>query len=145
VKTEREVSAGGVLVRRTPSGPEVLLASRRVRSGDLVWGLPKGLVEGGERPEDTALREVEEETGWGGEIRDDLGQIEYWYVRREVRVHKTVRFFLMEATHGDTGRRDHEMEDVRWFPLEDGAEVIGFEGERDTVRRAAEAVAAWDR
>lgn len=143
MRTEREVSAGGVLVRRTSTGSEVLLASRRVRSGDLVWGLPKGLVEGDERPEDAARREVVEETGWAGEIREDLGEIDYWYVRRDVRVHKVVRFFLMEATGGDVTLRDHEMEEVRWFPLAEAADVVGFEGERDTVRRAAEAVASW--
>lgn len=145
MRTEWEVSAGGVLVRRTASGPQVLLASRRVRSGDLVWGLPKGLVERGEGPEDTARREVAEETGWQGTVRADLGEIEYWYVRSGVRVHKVVRFFLMEATEGDESLRDHEMEEVRWFPLSEAAEAIAFEGERDTVRRAAEIVGAEGR
>lgn len=144
MKTRREVSAGGVLVRAGRSGTEVLLASRRVRSGDLVWGLPKGLVEEGERPEDAARREVLEETGWEGEIRGDLGEIEYWYVWAGTRVHKVVRFFLMEATRGDESLRDHEMEEVRWFPLGEAPDVVGFESERDVVRRAAEARDAPD-
>jgi 8-oxo-dGTP pyrophosphatase MutT (NUDIX family) len=140
VRAEREVSAGGVLVRRSAGGAEVLLASRRVRSGRLAWGLPKGLVEGDERPEETARREVLEETGWAGEILEDLGEIDYWYVRGGVRVHKVVRFFLMEATEGDESLRDREMEEVRWFSLEEAPAVVGFEGERATVRRAAEAL-----
>jgi 8-oxo-dGTP pyrophosphatase MutT (NUDIX family) len=139
MRTRTEVSAGGVLVRAGPSGPEVLLASRRVRSGDLVWGLPKGLVEEGERPEEAARREVHEETGWEGDIRADLGEIEYWYVWAGTRVHKVVRFFLMDATHGDEARRDREMEEVRWFPLPEAPETVGFESEREVVRRAAQA------
>lgn len=142
MRTEREVSAGAVLVRRSPGRTEVLLASRRVRSGQLVWGLPKGLVERDEHPEETARREVLEETGWEGTVLEDLGEIEYWYVRGGVRVHKIVRFFLMAATEGDEALRDREMEEVRWFPLEEAPAIVGFEGERATVRRAGEVVAS---
>ena len=64
-----ETSAGGVVVRREDTGWEVVLTSRRTRRGDLAWGLPKGLVEPGERAEDTAVREVQEETGLVAVIR----------------------------------------------------------------------------
>jgi ADP-ribose pyrophosphatase YjhB (NUDIX family) len=138
VKTRREVSAGGVLLR-PGERDEVLLAARRVRSGDLVWGLPKGLVEEGEPAEDAALREVREETGWEGRIVGDLGEIEYWYVWAGVRVHKIVRFFLMEAVGGDESLRDHEMEEVAWYPLADAADLVGFRSEREVVVRAAAA------
>jgi 8-oxo-dGTP pyrophosphatase MutT (NUDIX family) len=138
VKTRREVSAGGVLYRRTAAGIEVLLASRRTRSGDLVWGLPKGLVEPGESPEETATREVQEETGFEGKLTDDLGEISYWYVWEGIRVRKTVHFFLMEAIGGDASRRDREMEDVAWFPLTEAEEVAGFATEKQVLARARE-------
>jgi 8-oxo-dGTP pyrophosphatase MutT (NUDIX family) len=138
VKTRREVSAGGVLYRRTDDGIEVLLASRRTRSGDLVWGLPKGLVEPGESPEETAVREVQEETGFDGKLVDDLGEISYWYVWEGVRVRKTVHFFLMEAIGGDASRRDREMEEVAWFPLAEGEEAAGFASEKQVISRARE-------
>lgn len=141
MKTRREVSAGGVLVRDAGGGPEVLLAARRTRSGDLVWGLPKGLVEPGESPEDAALREVREETGYQGRLRAPLGDISYWYVWGGVRVRKTVHFFLMDVSGGDASLRDREMEDVAWYPLEEAAETAGFPSEKDVLRRAADALA----
>ncbi|HEX2030442.1 MAG TPA: NUDIX domain-containing protein [Actinomycetota bacterium] len=138
MKTRRQVSAGGVLVRRGQGGPEVLLASRRTRRGDLVWGLPKGLVEAEETPEEAAVREVREETGWTGTIRQPLGDVSYWFVWGGSRIRKTVHFFLMDAA-GEAGPRDHEMEEVAWFPLVEAADVAGFDSEKDVIRRAADA------
>jgi 8-oxo-dGTP pyrophosphatase MutT (NUDIX family) len=138
VKTERQTSAGGVLVRRGESGDEVLLASRRTRRGDLVWGLPKGLVERGESPEETAVREVREETGYHGRVRDRLGDVSYWFVWEGTRIRKTVHFFLMDDTGAEPGDRDREMEDVRWFPLDEAADVAGFDSEKDIIRTASE-------
>jgi 8-oxo-dGTP pyrophosphatase MutT (NUDIX family) len=140
VKTRRQVSSGGVLVRDGVHGPEVLLASRRTRKGDLVWGLPKGLVEEGESPEATAAREVLEETGYRGEIRAPLGEVSYWFVWEGTRIRKTVHFFLMHATGEEQAPRDHEMEEVRWFPLDEATEVAGFPSEKEIIRKAVEEV-----
>jgi 8-oxo-dGTP pyrophosphatase MutT (NUDIX family) len=140
MRTRRQVSAGGVLVRTGPHGFEVLLASRRTRRGDLVWGLPKGLVEEGEAPEDAAIREVREETGHRGTIRGPLGDVSYWFVWEGTRIHKTVHFFLMDADDEPPGPRDREMEEVRWFPLEEAADVAGFDSEKKVILEAAGAV-----
>ena len=140
MRTERQVSAGGVVVRETGgSRVEVLLASRRVRSGALLWGLPKGFVEEGETPDRTAVREVREETGWRATVREPLGEIDYWFVWEGSRVHKIVHFFLMDAEE-DTGDRDHEMEEVSWFPLEEALERAGYQTEREVLERAAAAL-----
>ncbi len=141
MKTRREVSAGGVLLRDGERGPEVCLASRRTRAGRLVWGLPKGIVEEGESPEDAATREVREETGYLGDVRTPLGDVSYWYVWQGTRVRKTVHFFLMDAAGEEAGERDHEMEEVAWFPLEEARDIAGFDSEKDVLRRAAEAAA----
>ncbi len=137
--TTREVSAGGVVYRRTEDGDiEVVLASRRTRRGDLAWGLAKGGIEAGESKEEAALREVREETGLVAEIEADLGDTKYMYVWEDVRIRKTVHFFLMRCVGGDVGDRDDEMEEIRWFPLERALKRSAYRGERDVLARAAE-------
>jgi 8-oxo-dGTP pyrophosphatase MutT (NUDIX family) len=140
VKTRNEVSAGGVVFRRSPH-LELALASRRTQRGDLAWGLPKGLVESGEEAAETAVREVREETGLEARIERSLGDITYWYVWEGQRIRKKVTFFLMEATGGDLSLHDHEMEEVRWFPLSEVDRVATYRSEQDVIRRAAEALA----
>jgi 8-oxo-dGTP pyrophosphatase MutT (NUDIX family) len=141
VDTRSEHSAGGVVFRREGDGVELALAARRTRNGDLAWGLPKGIVEPGEDPGDTAVREVREETGLEAEIRSSLGSIRYWYVWDGVRVRKVVDVFLMEATGGDVSLHDHEMEEVRWFPLDEALALASYRTEREALDRAAAALA----
>jgi 8-oxo-dGTP pyrophosphatase MutT (NUDIX family) len=138
IPTTREVSAGGVLYRRGDDGIEVVLASRRTRRGQLAWGLAKGGIERGESKEQAAIREVREETGLTADIEADLGDTRYIYVWDEIRIRKTVHFFLMRHTGGDVDDRDDEMEEIRWFPLERALKRAAYRGERDVLGRAAE-------
>ena len=131
------MSAGGVVYRRSDEGVEVVLAARRTRRGDLAWGLPKGLVEPDETPEQAAVREVREETGLEAEVEVSLGEIRYFYVWEGVRVRKAVHFFLMRATGGDVSQHDDEMEEVRWFPLSVALRRATYKGEREVLQRAA--------
>jgi 8-oxo-dGTP pyrophosphatase MutT (NUDIX family) len=136
--TKREISAGGVVYRRDGDRIEVVLASRRTRRGELAWGLAKGGIEDGESAEDAAVREVREETGLLAEIEAPLGETRYFYVWEDVRIRKTVHFFLMRCTGGDVEDRDDEMEEIRWFPLERALKRAAYRGERDVLGRAAE-------
>ncbi len=141
VRTRFELSAGGVVVRHRKQGWETVLASRRNREGQLVWGLAKGLVEKGEAVEAAAAREVLEETGIPVRVLESLGEISYWFVWDGARVRKVVRFFLMEPKGRATGKRDSEMEEVRWFLLDEAIDVAGYRSEKDVLRRARTAVA----
>jgi 8-oxo-dGTP pyrophosphatase MutT (NUDIX family) len=136
--TKREISAGGVVYRRDGDEIEIVLASRRTRRGELAWGLAKGGIEDNESPEDAAVREVREETGLVAEIEDSLGETRYFYVWEDVRIRKTVHFFLMRHTGGNIDDRDDEMEEIRWFPLERALKRAAYRGERDVLVRAAE-------
>jgi 8-oxo-dGTP pyrophosphatase MutT (NUDIX family) len=138
VPTKREISAGGVVYRREGDQIEVVLASRRTRRGGLAWGLAKGGIEDEESAEDAAVREVREETGLLAEIEASLGETRYFYVWEDVRIRKTVHFFLMRHTGGDVDDRDDEMEEIRWFPLERALKRAAYRGERDVLGRAAE-------
>jgi 8-oxo-dGTP pyrophosphatase MutT (NUDIX family) len=143
----REFSAGGLVYRRRASEVTVVLAARRhPDSGQLVWTIPKGHPEPGESSEATALREVREETGLVATIEARLGDVTYWFVRRDthgpVRVLKRVRFFLMRKVEGRFADRDAEMDAVRWFSLDDAALAAAFEDERALVRRARDLLAS---
>lgn len=144
---EREFSAGGLVCRRVRGEWTVCLAGRRIHPGsDLVWILPKGHVEDGESMEEAARREVREETGLEAEILDRLGDVTYWYARREregkpARIFKRVRFFLMLFQGGRFGDRDEEMDDVRWFSLDRAETMLAYANERALIPRACELLA----
>jgi 8-oxo-dGTP pyrophosphatase MutT (NUDIX family) len=131
-----QVSSGGVLYRRGTLGPEIATIGLK---GGTIWALPKGLVESGENPEQTALREVQEETGLTGRCLGKVGEIEYWFVDREVghRIHKRVHFYLFEHTGGDPNQHDFEVEEVRWMPLIEALTRLTYRSERDTVEKAS--------
>jgi 8-oxo-dGTP pyrophosphatase MutT (NUDIX family) len=138
IPTTREVSSGGVVYRKTDDGIEVVLASRRTRRGQLAWGLAKGGIEEGETKEVAAIREVREETGMTAVIEADLGDTKYMYVWDDIRIRKTVHFFLMRHTGGNVEDRDDEMEEIRWFPLERAIKRAAYRGERDMLVKASE-------
>jgi len=135
--TAREISAGGVLYRRTDEGPEVACI---VLKGGKVLALPKGLIDEGESPEEAASREVEEETGMRGVLEAPLGYIKYGYYdpRRDLRIFKLVHFFLFHYSGGDPRDHDSEVEEVRWIPLREAVRGLSYAGERETARRALE-------
>jgi 8-oxo-dGTP pyrophosphatase MutT (NUDIX family) len=138
IPTTKEVSAGGVVYRRTDDGIEVVLASRRTRRGQLAWGLATGGIEIGETREEAAVREVREETGLTADIEVDLGDTKYMYVWDDIRIRKTVHFFLMRHTGGNVDDRDDEMEEIRWFPLDRAIKRAAYRGERDMLVKASE-------
>jgi 8-oxo-dGTP pyrophosphatase MutT (NUDIX family) len=105
-----------------------------------VWALPKGLIDQGERPEQTALREVAEETGIEARAVTKLGDIRYVYTWAGERVFKVVSFYLFRYSRGRLGEiaPEHRIEvaEARWLPLEDAPEVLAYKGEREMAEKA---------
>ena len=135
VRTVRDVSAGGVIVRQSAQGLEVALVGR---GRPLRWGLPKGGLELGETVERAAVREAQEETGLRVHLLQPLGDIQYWFATRAVRHHKTVHYFLMQAVGGDLKDHDWENDEAAWFPISEALTAMAFPNEVQIVRRAQE-------
>jgi 8-oxo-dGTP pyrophosphatase MutT (NUDIX family) len=150
----REISAGGVVVRDTAEGwlvaviepqrePSLPVTSSKRTSQKVLLALPKGLVDPGEKPEQTAIREVLEETGLVARQVSKLADIKYVYVRTwgdKQRVFKIVTFYLLRY---ESGRIDEispamriEVTRALWIPLQDAARKLAYRGERDVIRRA---------
>jgi 8-oxo-dGTP pyrophosphatase MutT (NUDIX family) len=140
LRTGSATSAGGIVVRFEDGIPSLVIGARRRDRDVYTWTLPKGTPNPGETREQTALREVAEETGLEVRITDQLDSIEYWFIQRGTRIHKTVHYFLMEPVGGDIARHDHEFDDVRWIRFDEAPTVLTFETERALVARAAEIV-----
>jgi 8-oxo-dGTP pyrophosphatase MutT (NUDIX family) len=154
----REISAGGVVVRRVEDGWEMaVIEPQREPPGDeagaigkrksqkVVLALPKGLVDAGEKSEETAIREVREETGLSAAPVAKLRDIKYVYVRTwgdKQRVFKIVSFFLLKYESGRIDEIDSEMRiEVRqalWIPLEGAERKLAYSGEKEVVRLAQE-------
>ena len=157
-RTEILVSAGGVVYRWADGKVETVLCGRHVpvhssgnpapgnsseagsgnATGIVRWSLAKGTPDPGETREETAIREVREETGLEVEIDAPIGSIEYWFAERggNVRFHKTVHFYLMAPKGGDTSQHDPEFDVVQWFPYDQALEAVGYPNEVEVLRKA---------
>jgi 8-oxo-dGTP pyrophosphatase MutT (NUDIX family) len=133
-------SAGGLVIRVESGRPQLVVGIRRRERDRRTTTLPKGTPIAGETLEETALREVGEETGLEVRITAPIGSIAYSFAQRGLRVHKTVHYFLMEPVGGDLARHDHEFEQVLWLDLLEARERLTFETERDLIARAAIAI-----
>lgn len=141
LRTATATSAGGIVVRYRETRPEIVLGARRRPRGGRTWTLPKGTPAPGESVEETARREVTEETGLEVEIVGPLGSIEYSFVKAGTRIEKTVHYFLMQPQGGDLARHDHEFEEVRWVDLDEASTLLTFPTERALLVRATEVIA----
>jgi 8-oxo-dGTP pyrophosphatase MutT (NUDIX family) len=130
---ERQHSAGGIVAR---DGRILLIAT----AGGKRWQLPKGHVEEGEAPEQTAVREVREETGVTGAIRCPLPSIQYTFIERGLRrIRKHVDYYLLDYVEGSEADFDRkEVDGAAWFDWEAGVSRLSHANERRVAERAWE-------
>lgn len=119
------------------------VTSKPKKAQKMLLALPKGLVDPGEKPEQTALREVQEETGLTAAPVTKLGDIKYVYVRAwgdQQRVFKIVSFYLLRYESGEIDdiapAMRIEVKRALWIPLEGAVRQLAYRGEKDMVRRA---------
>jgi 8-oxo-dGTP pyrophosphatase MutT (NUDIX family) len=152
----REFSAGGVVLRKADEEWQIAVIEPqkespatnpvtpgRKKSQKLLLALPKGIVDPGETPDQTAVREVFEETGVKAALIGKLGDTKYVYVRTwgdQERVFKIVSFYLLKYESGQIDDVSPEMrievKQARWIPLADAARLLAYRGEKDIVKRA---------
>lgn len=130
-------SAGGVIFRKTGNTFEVALIAIKEKT---VWTLPKGIIDKGEIPEMTAVREIEEETGLTGRIIDQLGEKSYWFYLKDenLKCKKKVSYFLLEYISGNTDRECFEVDEARWFEISDAINQASYRSDRDILEKAKE-------
>jgi 8-oxo-dGTP pyrophosphatase MutT (NUDIX family) len=135
----REISSGGVLVRRM-RGRWWVAAIRPGGKPPGVWALPKGRDDAGEEAAATAVREVAEETGLAGELQGKLGDVRYVYTWDGERIFKIVSFFLLRHRSGRIdnvpAEHRHEVAEARWLPLDEAPRLLSYRGEKDMAARA---------
>ena len=168
-RIEEPVSAGGVVYRLVDGKVETVLCglifpartdaagdgprsaahgnqdSKKAAQGrgeEVRWSLAKGTPDSGESLEETALREVREETGLEVEIQEPVKSIDYWFAERggEVRYHKTVHFYLMVPVGGDITLHDPEFDLVQWFPSDEALKTLKYANEAEVLRQALELI-----
>jgi 8-oxo-dGTP pyrophosphatase MutT (NUDIX family) len=146
ITTMDQVSAGGVAFRWQDSQPEIAIVSVKPK---LRWQLPKGIVDPGESPQITAVREVREEAGIETDLLKLIETIEYWYrsvkYGKPVRYHKFVHFYLLKYRGGEVTDHDHEVEEARWVSFNEALEMLDFKGEREVVEKAREIIAQLEK
>ena len=136
--TSTEFSAGGVVYRRRGDDYDIVIINR-ARYTD--WSLPKGHIEEGESHEQTAVREVEEETGIKARVVAPLGEIVYFYHRgNKGLTRKTVYHFLMEAESDEFCEPNWEVAEAKWVPLATAHTLLNYANDRQVVARAREAL-----
>ena len=140
----REFSAGGLVVVGLDAqlGQQMAaLIGHLDRRGRMLWSLPKGHIEPGERPEETAVREIAEETGVSGDVLAELGDINYWFSSESGRVHKTVHHYLLRFVGGELSADDHEVGEVAWVPLDELSSRLAHADERRLAEVAVDLIA----
>ena len=135
-----EVSAGGLVIDF--SGTKGLLIGRYDQKDAnrerLLWSLPKGHIEEGETPEEAAIREVAEETGINSEISRELGVIDFWFMAGGKRIHKTVHHYLFKEVGGILKPQESEVDEAKWFPLEEITTLLAYPDEKKLIARSGE-------
>lgn len=142
--SRHDYSAGGVAYRileqdQANQVQVALIATRRHSR----WQLPKGTVEAGESPEQTAVREVAEEAGLETHCQIFLKTIEFGYTdsyrkNPAIAVHKRVDFYLLKVVGGKLSDSSFEVDGVGWFTPEDALNALTFQNERDVLQLAME-------
>lgn len=127
------VSCGGVVIFRG----KILVLYKNFKNRYEGWVLPKGTVEEGESFEETAIREVFEESGAKGEIKEYLGKTEYSFTSGNDTVHKYVHWYLMKGdSYFSKPQKEEYFEDSGYYKYHEAIHLMKFSNERHMIEKA---------
>ncbi len=130
----RREKSCGALVYRSHGGKLELLLIRHRFGGH--WSFPKGHVESGENEEQTALREVREETGLEIELAEGFRQSVEYFPKPYIK--KQVVYFLGRAVSGDVRRQEEEISELRWVDIDEAHRMVPFANDKNLIQQARE-------
>ncbi|MCX8030108.1 MAG: NUDIX hydrolase [Thermodesulfovibrionales bacterium] len=130
-------SSGGVIYRSKDKIIEIALIAIKNKK---IWTIPKGLIDKGETAEETAIREIAEETGLKGEVIKFIGEKSYWFYIKEgnVKCKKTVSYYLLKYIYGELKKQTEEVDEAKWFPLEEAINLVTYRTDQEILMKAKE-------
>ncbi|MCX7940446.1 MAG: NUDIX hydrolase [Endomicrobia bacterium] len=138
-KIKHEFSAGGVVV---DNNQNVLIIKTKNLKNETVFTFPKGHIEKNETAQEAALREVEEETGVKARIVKELTDVEYWFIRSGEKIHKKVKWFLMQPIEKNSVKTKHEIEEVLWYRLDKAKDILSYDSDKKLVEQVLKIVSS---
>jgi len=134
-REERQISAGGVVYKKEGGRYKICLVAKKNKR---VWALPKGRLNPGENLEETAQREIAEETGLLTEVHEKLDEISYYFYWKDENVfyHKTVYFYMMPVIKENYCQRDTEVDAVIWLTLGEAYKKLTYLNEKEVMKKA---------
>ncbi len=133
METKDDVSYGVIPVLRDTQGWRVFLINQYGSAGDVYWTFPKGHPEEGESPQETAVRELHEETGMEPAelLADHIYTQEYSYVYGDLLIRKQVQYYLGIVQDADFSIQEDEVREAGWFTPEEAQRKLSFAHARD--------------
>ncbi len=137
-------SAGGVIFKKNEGIFEVALIATKKNT---IWTLPKGIIDKGEQPEITAIREIAEETGLLGEIVEKIDDKTYWFFNKNEnrKYKKTVSYFLLRYISGDIENFSWEVDDAKWFSIDEALKMVSYKTDKEVLKKAKEKLEQMDK
>jgi len=133
ITTKKEISAGGAVFKKNGDKTFWLIIKP---AGKDRWQLPKGLIDEGEKVEETAVREVKEEGGVEVNLVQKIKDIRYFYFFEGQRIFKIVKYYLMEYKNNSQKGHDEEVDEVKFLVYEKAFKFLTFKNDKEVLKEA---------
>ncbi len=130
-----EKSCGALVFRRFHGNTELLLI-KHANGGH--WSFPKGHVEPGETEEETALREIKEETGIDVIIDPSFREVISYSPKKDTQ--KDVIYFIARAQNYDYTPQEEEISQIKWVEINRAHTILTYDNDKQLVNKAKQVI-----